>query len=308
MVDPADIGAHGPQLAEPRQFRLGIIGYGEIGHGLALGLARAGLGSIAAFQRAPHSSLTIERAAASNVRLVGTPAELALSSDIIVAVTQGSQSMTAVRSISSALDAQHCYIDLASATPQTKRHIALELAASGALFADGVIEGSPLEHEHRFRVIVSGPGAQTFADTLNPWGMRISIASAEVGRAAAIKGLRHILMKGQIALLIECSIAAKRYGISDEVFASVAEWYDALPFMTNASRLLRTTTVHAGRRADEAQMAQSIMEELGIDPIMTRATVEVLRKVEALGLRQQLGGVVPTSSESAIDLIEAYNK
>jgi 3-hydroxyisobutyrate dehydrogenase-like beta-hydroxyacid dehydrogenase len=111
-------------------------------------------------------------------------------------------------------------------------------------------------------------------------------------------------MKGQIALLIECAIAARRYGISDEVLASVAEWYDALPFMANATRVLRTTTVHAARRAEEAEIAQAILEELGIEPVMTRATVTLLGRIAKLGLRERLGGVVPDSHETALDLMD----
>jgi 3-hydroxyisobutyrate dehydrogenase-like beta-hydroxyacid dehydrogenase len=284
--------------------RLGILGYGEVGHGLALGLGRAGLASIAAYQREPHSALTKERARASGVRLVSSPAELAEAADLVIAVTQGTESLNAARSMREALRAHHCYVDLASATPRTKHEIAEIVGASGALFADGAIEGSPLDHEHRFPIIVSGPGAAAFSDAMAAWGMRIRVVGAEVGRAAAIKGLRHILMKGQIALLIECALAAKRCGISEEVLASAAEWYDALPFMANATRLLRTTTVHAARRAEEAEMAQAILEELGIEPVMTRATVTLLAKIAKLGLRERLGGVVPDSHETAVDLMD----
>jgi 3-hydroxyisobutyrate dehydrogenase-like beta-hydroxyacid dehydrogenase len=284
--------------------RLGLFGYGEVGHGLALGLRAAGLASIAAYQRMPHSALTQERARASGVRLVSTSAELADVADLILAVTQGSEALNAARSIQNALRAHHCYVDLASATPRTKREIGEVLAPSSARVADGAIEGSPLEHQHRFPVIVSGPGAAFFAEAMTPWGMRIAVVGEELGKAAAIKGLRHILMKGQIALLVECAVAAKRYGIRDEVLASVAEWYDALPFMTNASRVLRTTTVHAARRAEEAGMARAILEELGLEPVMTRATVTLLDRIAKLELRERLGGVPPESHEAALDLME----
>lgn len=285
--------------------RLGIFGYGEVGHGLALGLRAAGLASIAAYQRMPHSALTQARARDSGVRLVATPAELAQAAGLIVAVTQGSEALNAARAMREALRPHHCYVDLASATPRTKQEIAGMLAPSGALVADGAIEGSPLDHQHRFPVIASGPGAAVFAEAMTPLGMRITVVGPEIGRAAAIKGLRHILMKGQIALLVECAVAAKRYGIREEVLASAAEWYDALPFMTNASRLLRTTTVHAARRAEEAGMAQSMLEELGLEPVMTRATVTVLERIAQLGLRERLGGVAPESHVAALDLMEA---
>ncbi len=289
-----------------RQLRLGIVGYGEVGHGLALGLGQAGLASIAAYQRNGGSALTRARAHASGVRLVSSPAELADCADLIIAVTQGIESVNAARAIANSLGPDHCYVDLASTTPQAKHDIGAIIAARGALFADGAIEGSPLEHGHRIPIIVSGPAAAAFARALMPWGMRITVVGPDIGRATAIKALRHILMKGQIALLIECLAAARRYGISNEVLASVAEWYDALPFMDNASRLLRTTAIHAKRRCEEAEVALSVLDELGIEPIMTRGTVALLGQVAKLGLRERLGGVIPESHDVAMELMQPY--
>jgi len=294
---------HEASLVTPR---LGIYGYGEVGHGLAVGLGKAGLTGIVAYQRRPHTALTAERAATSGVHLAPSPGELARNSDIIIAVTQGSEAIKAAQAIAPDLDSHHLYVDLASATPRIKEEIAAVLAPSGCMVADGAIEGSPLEHEHRFPIILSGPGAQAFVDAMAPYDMRIAIVGAEIGKSAAIKGLRQILMKGQIALLIECGIAARRYGISDEVLGSVAEWYDALPFMTNASRLVRTTTVHAERRSEEVAMAMSILADLDVEPVMARAALETLQRVAKLDLRTQLGGSPPESFDEAISLMEAY--
>ena len=293
--------------AAPTQFRLGILGYGEVGHGLALGLRKAGLASIAAYQRNPERPLTRERARASGVQLVGSLAELAEAADVIVAVTQGAESLGVARAIADSLGPNHAYVDLASATPTAKIEIGVLIAARGAQFADGAIEGSPLEYEHRFPVIVSGPAAEAVAAMLTPWGMRIAVVGAETGKATAIKALRHIVMKGQIALLIECAAATERYGITNEVLASVAQWHDALPYLENASRLLRTTTVHAKRRCEEAIVALNLLEELDIEPIMTRSIVALLGKVAALGLNERLAGIVPESQQTAIELLRDYH-
>lgn len=292
--------------ASRRQIRLGILGFGEIGHGLALGLREAGLAEIAAYQRNPDRPLVRERVASSGVRLVQTPAELAEAADLIIAVTQGAATIDAGRAIAPALCERHLYVDLASASPKDKLSVATLVIPQGATFADGAIEGSTLEHGHAVPMIVSGPGAAAFADLMTPWGMRIALVGPETGKASAIKTLRHVVQKGIMALLIECTVAARKYGLTDEVLASIAEWYDALPFMDNATRVLRTTTIHAQRRADEARSALEILQDLDIDPIMSRATVELLTKVADLGLREQLGGVVPKTHGEAIELMGKY--
>ena len=128
----------------------------------------------------------------------------------------------------------------------------------------------------------------------------------EIGSAAGIKALRHILIKGQMALLIEASVAARRYGLEAELFKSVAEWYDSSSFMANADRVLRTVTVHAKRRAEEADMAKALLTDLGIESIMTAATSVLLHRIGDLGLRVSLGAVPPASAKEAIDLMQAY--
>jgi 3-hydroxyisobutyrate dehydrogenase-like beta-hydroxyacid dehydrogenase len=293
-------------MNEARPLRLGIYGYGEVGHGLALGLRNAGLHEISAYQRQPHTALTRERARESQVRLVASPAELAAVADVVIAVTQGSASLDAARAIRDHLEARHRYVDLASATARTKSQIADLLAPTGALFADGAIEGSPLTHGHALPILLSGPAARELAAALNPWGMRIEVVSEKIGHASAIKSLRHVLMKGQIALLIECFVAARRCGLGDEVLASVAQWYDEVPFRENAERLLVTTAVHARRRTEEAQMAMSMLEEAGVEPIMTASTVRLLERIADLDLRSRLGGVLPESAAKAVELFDDY--
>lgn len=297
-------GQEGHQPA--RQIRLGIYGYGEVGHGIAYGLATAGLVAITAYQRAPLKQLAIDRMRLSGVRHVESPAELAAHSDLIVAATQGTEALGAADAIGAHLRSTHCYVDLSSATPKIKQAIAARLAASGAEFADGVLEESPLQAEHRVAILASGPSAARFRDTMNPWGMQITMVGADTGRAAAIKGLRQILTKGHMALLIECAVAARRYGIADEVFASAAAWFDAEPFQSNAGRVLRSTTVHARRRAAEAAMAADMLGEMGIEPIMCSAAENLLGRIADLDLATALGGAAPATVEEALRLLESY--
>jgi len=286
--------------------RLGIVGYGEVGHGLAVGLGQAGLTGIVAYQRNADRPLIQQRARESGVRLVDSPAQLAEQADLIIAVTQGAQSIAAATAIGPALGPRHLYADLAAATPGIKQTAGAAIMTNGARFADGAIEGSPLEHGHSLPIIVSGPGAADCAAWLNAWGTRLTVVGPNIGTATAIKGLRSVMMKGFIGLLVECAVAARQYGIQDEVFASIAEWFDALPFMANANRLLRTTTVHAERRAEEAAMSASIVTEAGIEPIMIGAGVDLLQRIAALGLRDELGGVLPPDAKAAVALLARY--
>lgn len=287
----------------PVPVRLGLLGLGEIGHGLALGLRGAGLGGVVAWQRDAGREHVRRRAAEAGVRLLDTPAALGAEADLVIAVTQGSQALQAARSAAPALGASHLYVDLSSASPDVKREIEAVLAARGAAFADGVLEGSTLEHAHRVPILASGEGARAFADRMGPWGMRIEVVGPRAGQASAVKLLRSVLMKGTIALLVECLAAARAAGVDAQVIESAAQWHDALPWRANALRIVRTTPVHAGRRAEEADMARELVESLGVDAVMTRATVELLGRVAALGLRDALADRSPQTIADAIDLM-----
>lgn len=283
--------------------RLGLVGLGEIGHGLALGLRDAGLVGTVAWQRDAGREHVRRRAAEAGVRLLESPQALGSEADLLIAVTQGSQAFEAARAIAPALRASQLYVDLSSASPDVKRAIEAALAERGTPFADGVLEGSTLEHAHRVPILASGAGASAFADRMGPWGMRIEVIGAHAGQASAVKLLRSVLMKGTIALLLECLAAARAAGVDAQVIASAAQWHDALPWRANALRIVRTTPVHAARRAEETDMARALLESLGVDPVMTRATVDVLGRVAALGLRDALGDRSPQTIEAAIDLM-----
>jgi len=83
--------------AERKQFRLGLVGYGEIGSTLGRGLRGAGLETIASYDKyafdGPYADLIQSRAKEVGVTLVRSNQELADAADLIVSVTPGSASL-----------------------------------------------------------------------------------------------------------------------------------------------------------------------------------------------------------------------
>ena len=293
---------------ERRQVRLGLVGFGEIGNAIGSGLRAAGLASVTAYDIAAFegsfSALIQSRARKADVELVRSPEELAQKSDYIVAVVPGSECVIAAEQIAPYVSAHHHHIDIGSATPAVKRRVAEILAARGASVADGGIMGSPLQDGLRTLVKISGPGAQAVRDVLVPWGMNLDVVSTELGAGSGIKIVRSIVMKGLEALLIECALAGRRHGIQDEVFASISEFIDARPFMQNVEFFLSTDVIHSARRAEEATMSCDALEEVGIEPVMTRATAAVLQRSADMKLKEHFGGIVPTEYKVAVDAID----
>jgi Domain of unknown function (DUF1932) len=65
-----------------------------------------------------------------------------------------------------------------------------------------------------------------------------------------------------------------------------------------------TNVIHSERRAQEARMSVEALEEVGIEPIMTRATATRLEWVTALKVKAHFGGAVPKHYTEAIDAME----
>src|SRR6201995_1519686 len=101
-------------MKEQQQFRLGLVGYGEIGSTLGSGLRGAGLKQIACYDRyafdGPYSQLIQKRAKEAGVSLVRSNQELADAADLIVSVTPGSASLESADAFSSVLESRPTFL------------------------------------------------------------------------------------------------------------------------------------------------------------------------------------------------------
>lgn len=289
------------------QTRLGLIGYGEIGSTLGRGLRQSGLAGVAAYDKhafdGPFADLIQRRARDAGVALVGSPAELAGCAEIVLGVTPGSASLESAEAFAPHLSPTHLFVDVASGTPKLKQAVAQRLEPSAATVADASIMGTPRDR-HAMPILASGPGAEHMRDALAPWGMCIEVVGPVIGTASGIKILRSVVTKGLEALLVECILGARRYGVDGVVLASLGKTL-ARPFADTVNGLLTTDVIHAGRRAEEAAMSAEALADVGIQPVMTRATAARLHWVAGLGLKKRLGGLVPANWNEAIAAIEA---
>ncbi len=296
-----------PAMDAPRErFRLGLVGFGEIGSTIAAGLRQAGLAAIAAYDKhafdGPFARLIQQRAASCGVPLLRSNQELAAAADVIVSVTPGVASVESAAACAPFLTPGHVFVDFASATPGIKREVAARLAASGALLGDGSIEGTPLQG-YAMPMLASGPAGARIGALLNPWGMRIDFVGEELGTASGIKILRSVLLKGIEALHDEMLLAARHYGVADRVLASAAKTL-ARPWNDTVQSLLPSGAIHARRRAEELEMSAEAVRDAGIEPIMAQAIAARLRWKESLGLKAHFNGVVPATLEEVLAAME----
>ena len=157
-----------------------------------------------------------------------------------------------------------------------KRQVAAVLAQSGAAFADVALLAPVPGRGVRTPCLVSGTGAERFADVFRAFGMPVEVLGDVPGDAATRKLLRSVFMKGLAAAVIESLSAAELAGCEPwlrEQIVSVLTAADE----DLVDRLVRGSKQHARRRVDEMDAAAAVVAELGLEPHVAQAAAAVLR-------------------------------
>jgi 3-hydroxyisobutyrate dehydrogenase-like beta-hydroxyacid dehydrogenase len=157
-------------------------------------------------------------------------------------------------------------------------------------------------------MLLAGPHAEAIAPQLIAFGMRVSVAGAEVGAAAAIKMVRSVMIKGIEALTLECFLAATRAGVIDEVAASMKNNYPGLDWAKIVPYNLERMASHGERRAAEMEEVADTLRELGVEPLMTSATVKRQREMGQIGTQQSVRGVLKKDRTAMLSAISAATR
>jgi 3-hydroxyisobutyrate dehydrogenase-like beta-hydroxyacid dehydrogenase len=286
---------------------IGFVGFGEAGSTIAAGLRSAGAGPFAAFDIAIDSAdrgpLIRERAGHSGTTIVASQAELAATADLIFSTVTSSSALDAARQVVPFLDSRHTYADLNSVSPALKREIAAVVSASGARFVEAAVMAPVLPYGHRVPMLLGGPEAEAFAETMRPLGMRLDVLPGDIGTAAAVKMCRSIVVKGLEAILCECVLAASRYGADAQVFASLQESYPGLDWRKLADYALNRVVVHGERRAREMEEVAGTLRAIGLEPIMAEATARRQEWAAHMRLGERFGPRGPSTYREVIDML-----
>jgi 3-hydroxyisobutyrate dehydrogenase-like beta-hydroxyacid dehydrogenase len=287
---------------------VGFIGFGEAGFHIAKGLRGDGVDRIAAYDIHTHTPRRGEliqlRASESGVALAASSNELAASCTTVLSTVTASSALEAAEQTAPFLDARHLYADLNSVSPATKQSIDTAIRASGARFVEGAIMSPVPPHGHRVPILLGGQGAREFAEAMTPLGMRLEVLGTDVGRAAAVKMFRSIVVKGLEALLFECLLGASRYGAGKRVFDSLGETFPGIDWDKLANYMVGRVVVHGERRAREMEEVAATLRALGIEPLMAEATARRQDWSAQLGLRDKFGSEGPAGYAEVLRAIE----
>jgi 3-hydroxyisobutyrate dehydrogenase-like beta-hydroxyacid dehydrogenase len=280
---------------------VGFIGFGEAGATLARGLKSAGLERLFAYDIKPKTS--------DIVTIVDSSRALAASSDIIFSAVTSSSALEAATQTAPFLTTRHAYADINSVSPALKQDIDRVVSATGASFVEIAVMAPVSPYGHKVPMLLGGPGAKAFAETMTPFGMRMDVLDgAKVGSAAAVKMCRSIVVKGLEALLFECVMAATKFDADDLVFASLKETWPGIDWKKLADYTSGRVVVHGERRAREMEEVAETLKAIGIDPIMAEATARRQDWSAQMHLRSHFGPEGPMTYQDVVEVIERLRR
>jgi len=291
---------------------IGFIGFGEAGSHIASGLRKAGIAEISAYDiNSAHPTLGAviqQRAQQTQTPLVPSPGDLAATSDILSSAVTASSALDAARQTARFLSSRHLYVDINSISPPLKREVDAVIRTTGASFVEAAVMAPVPPYGHRVPMLLGGPAAPRFVDSLSPFGMRLEVVAESIGTAVAVKMCRSIVVKGLEALLFECVMGASKYGAEDRVFASLQESFPGMDWKKLADYVVGRVVVHGERRAREMEEVAETLRSSGVNPTMAEATARLQDWRARMNLKSHFGPEGPSGYREVLSIITNKTK
>lgn len=201
--------------------RIGFIGIGMMGHGIAKNLVAKGH-SLSFLVHRNRSN--IQDLLDAGAKELGSPAELARASEIVMLCVTGSSQVQASvygeNGLLGAMQAGQIVIDCSTCEPTASDRVRADFAAIGVAYVDAPLARTPREAEEGRSNIMVGADAATFA-AIKPVLERFCEHIFHVGGPGTghrIKLINNFLALGGAALVCESLAAAAKSGVDLQVF------------------------------------------------------------------------------------------
>jgi 3-hydroxyisobutyrate dehydrogenase-like beta-hydroxyacid dehydrogenase len=255
---------------DPKQWNVGLVGYGEVGRILAEDLRKQNV-KVSAYDiklGGDQANALRDHASTYGVALASSHADLAAQADFIVSA------VTASQAVAPAIRQAAWFLDFNSASPGAKRRASVLIDGSGGRYVEGAVMTSIPPYRIKVPLLLGGSGAGELAPLLVALGFDAKLASDELGVASAVKMCRSVVIKGLEAMVIESFTTARAYGVEDAVLASLAETFPGINWEKQGAYFFQRVIEHGRRRSEEVREVAETVREIGLTPWSAQGTAE----------------------------------
>ena len=204
--------------------RVGIIGVGLMGHGIALNVLKGGFSLVMMDHPGNQQADDLTEMGAGHLN---TPNAVAAEADLLILCLTGSTQVEAVLTgetgVISALNPGAIVVDCSTALPESTERMAALIAAAGGRFLDAPMTRLAKQaHEGTLNILVGGetdvleaarPVLDTFTENIDHVG--------GVSFGHRMKLLHNYVSIGHMSLLAEATAQAAEMGVDAQVFVDV---------------------------------------------------------------------------------------
>jgi 3-hydroxyisobutyrate dehydrogenase-like beta-hydroxyacid dehydrogenase len=273
------------------QWRVGLVGYGEVGSILAEDLRAKGIATAMYDLKlgTEAGAAMREHARAHGVWVESSHAVLTERADLIISAVTASQAVPVAQACATHIVKGSFFLDFNSASPGAKIRAAEIVDGAGGRYVEGAVMTSVPPHRINVPLLLGGPHAAELAQKLRVLGFNVSRSSDKLGVASATKMCRSVMIKGLEAMVIECFTTARAWGVEDEVLASLQETFPGIRWDEQGAYFFQRVIEHGRRRAEEMLEAAHTVREAGLIPWSASATAQRQAWVADLAERGVLG-------------------
>ena len=261
---------------DPKQWHVGLVGYGEVGRILAEDLRLLGLRVSACDLKlgSEAGNSMREHANAHGVMLAESHAALAAGTDLIVSAVTASQAVPVAQACAPAVKRGAFFLDFNSASPGAKIRAAALIDGAGGRYVEGAVMTSIPPYRIKVPLLLGGPHAALLAPLIAELGFAPKVASERLGVASATKMCRSVMIKGLEAMVIESFTTARAYGVEEAVLASLNETFPGIDWEKQGAYFFQRAIEHGRRRSEEVREVAETVSEAGLTPWSAQGTAE----------------------------------
>jgi 3-hydroxyisobutyrate dehydrogenase-like beta-hydroxyacid dehydrogenase len=256
--------------------RVALIGLGEVGRTFAEDMHAVGI-DLASWDTAfaDPASPASRTARALTLTPSGSARDAVAGAGLVVSAVTAAQCVAAAESVAPWLAPGTWYFDLNSSSPGHKQSASGAVNAAGGRYVEAALMSPVGPRRLASPFLLGGAHASAFAAVAAHFGIvDVTVVSDEVGRAAATKLCRSVIVKGLESLLAESLLTARWFGVEREVLDSLSNLLPPADWEAVAGYFIGRSLQHGKRRSEEMQEAAATVTEAGLQPHMSLAAVQ----------------------------------
>lgn len=252
--------------------KIAIIGFGEAGH--MFGKHLAVHADVHAYDLKQDD---VVQTKASNIGVTfHANLERAMSgADFVLSLVTPDQALVVAKNAANYLQPKQYFLEMNSVAPATKQ----ANAASLSNLVDIAIMAPVYPKEAGVPLLLSHTNGDSLSETLRSLGLNVRHVGREIGRAAAIKMCRSVMIKGMEALTLECFQTANFYDVEEEIKSSLHNSFPGMGWDEGrVDYWFERVTTHGVRRAAEMREVAKTVQGANVNSEMSKSVAETFDK------------------------------